>query len=63
MPTPNPDALERAVTTIFDFLADRIQAADGQPVPLLEFAMSQVIELTTTLNAIHSTSSAIPVGE
>jgi hypothetical protein len=54
MPAPKPDALslERAVTTIFDHLASKIQAADGQPVPLLEHAMNQIQDLTSTLNLI-----------
>ena len=53
-PTPDALSLERAVTSIFDFIADKIQAADSAPVPLLEHAMSQVQELATTLNRINA---------
>jgi hypothetical protein len=54
MTKPKPDVLtlERAVVHIFDYLSDRILAADGEPVPLLELAMGQIQDLTSTLNII-----------
>ena len=52
--TTNATALvfERATNELLDAVTDMLAASDGQSVPLLEHAVSQIVDLASTFNLI-----------